>query len=244
MSHAPRFITSRPRVRFDYRRRRRGSKIGISLIYRYSFRCPRLISTTQGDVVFSPTLQTRQLKTVRHRHFTVSPSSSPPRSRFCAEIFKRPWQRFRNGKHPPPSSSLFLARRARATLDRMSGSPLRSPYGSKSPRPRCQSTAGSNGSASPPMTGRERLAIQFLAGQSPSRPRTSSIGSGSSGTPSVPTVPAGYTRQRVASTYAPGATASGGRARSFVPTPSALGPGTGASPGYAIQASPPDTRGR
>ena len=208
MSHAPRFSTLRPKARFDCRRRRRGTKIAVPPIFRYSIRCTRLILATQG-AVFSSVQQTRLLKIyVRHRHFTVSPSSLPGSRFYDPEIFKRALQRLHDDKLISLQPSLPLARRARATLDRMSGSPLRSPYGSKSPRPRCQSTTGSNGSASPPMTGRERLAIQFLAGQSPTRPRTSSIGGGSgSSAPGAPALPPGYTRQRVSSTYAPGASA-------------------------------------
>lgn len=112
-----------------------------------------------------------------------------------------------------------------------------SPYGSSpsgSPRQRCQSTSADDNVVNAdalPAVGRERLAINFLAGQ---QPRTASSGGGSANAPN-------YVRQRVASTHVPGASSS--RQRAFVPTPSALGRG-GAVPTYAIPASLPDARGR
>ncbi|KAI5121503.1 hypothetical protein M0805_006540 [Coniferiporia weirii] len=138
---------------------------------------------------------------------------------------------------PAPSLSYPLVGRARETLRRMSGS-RHSPYGSQSPRPRCQSTSsgGSGGSDGPPPSGRERLAIHFLAGHQ-ARPRTSSTSSGSASGP-----PPEFARQRVSSTHIPGA--SSGRHRTFNPAPSGLGPGGGASPAYAVHVNPPDTRGR
>lgn len=121
---------------------------------------------------------------------------------------------------------------------RMSGGRHPSPYGSSptgSPRQRCQSTSAGDGDANAGQlpVGRERLNINFLAGQ---QPRSASTG-GNGGGASAPN----YVRQRVASTHVPGASSS--RHRSFVPTPSALGRGS-ATPTYAIPATPPDARGR
>ena len=124
----------------------------------------------------------------------------------------------------------------------MSGS-RRSTPGPQSPRPRYQSTSPYDGASPEPVpTGRERLAIRFLAGQQ-SRPRTSSTSSGSA-SGSASGVPPDFVRQRAASTHVPVAGSSRHGHRSFTPTPSVLGPGGVSSPGYAIQTTPPDTRGR
>lgn len=117
----------------------------------------------------------------------------------------------------------------------MSGS-RRSTLGSQSPRPRYQSTSSRAATPEPPPTGRERLAIRFLAGEQ-TRPRTSSISAGSASG-----VPPGFVRPRVASTHVPGANSSRHGHRSFTPVPSGLGQAVSSSP--VVLGSPPDTTGR
>ncbi|KLO17963.1 hypothetical protein SCHPADRAFT_820573 [Schizopora paradoxa] len=122
----------------------------------------------------------------------------------------------------------------------MSGSSSRSPYrsSSQSPRPRSSSTAGRIGDdatpAVPAGSGRERLAIRFLAGQQPPPRPTSAAGGG-------PT-PSGYSRQRAISTHVPSSSSSHSR-RPYVPAPSRL---SGAShlPQAAMVPGLPDPRGR
>ncbi|KAH8116409.1 velvet factor-domain-containing protein [Phellopilus nigrolimitatus] len=134
-----------------------------------------------------------------------------------------------NSKVLSPAHS--LPRRARATQHRMSGS-NRYPFGSQSPR-RQSTSSSDHAETDDAPSGRERLAIRFLAGQA--RPRTSSIGPGSASGSSPE-----HVRQRVASAHIPGASSH----RASAAAPSGLGPGGGASPIYAMHGSPPDTRGR
>ncbi|KAL5492407.1 hypothetical protein ACEPAI_3854 [Sanghuangporus weigelae] len=142
-----------------------------------------------------------------------------------------------NVKHSRPSFPPILnpPSRVRVTLQGMSGS-RRSTLGSQSPRPRYQSTSSRGASPEPPLTGRERLAIRFLAGEQ-TRPRTSSTSAGSTSG-----IPPDYARQRVASTHVPGSSSSRHGHRSFTPVPSGLGQAVSSSP--VILGSPPDTTGR
>lgn len=123
----------------------------------------------------------------------------------------------------------------------MSGSSSRSPYrsSSQSPRPRSSSTAGRVSHDAPtdiPVgSGRERLAIRFLAGQQPPPRPSSAAGAGPA--------PSGYMRQRAISTHVPSSSSSSRNHRRPLP-PSNLGPGPSLLPQATMVPGLPDPRGR
>ncbi|EJD07564.1 uncharacterized protein FOMMEDRAFT_130722 [Fomitiporia mediterranea MF3/22] len=145
-----------------------------------------------------------------------------------------------NVKHSRSSHFPILSLRGRiqAALQRISG-PRRSTLDSQSPISRYQSTSPGDGmSSDTPPTGRERLAIRFLAGEQTRQRTTSTSAGGSSGAPQD------YVRQRAISTHVPSASSSRHGLRPSTPAPSRLGPGGGLTAMPTLHATPPDTRGR